>query len=155
MTKTEYVYVTYIASTPQRIWEAIVQPEFTRQYWGHENISEWKAGSAWKHKDPESGEIKIAGKIVEAIPPKRLVLTWAYPQNEGNADETSRVTFDLEPIDSMVRLTVTHDELVPGSNMEQGIKQGWPRVLSSLKTYLETGKPLPTWAKAKPAAAKA
>jgi len=152
MTRTEYVYVTYISATPQRIWDAIVQPEFARQYWQHENISEWKPGSGWKHRDTESGEIKIAGKILEAIPPKRLVLTWAYPKDEGNAGETSRVTFELEPIDSMVRLTVTHDELVPGSNMEKGIKQGWPRVLSSLKTFLETGKPLPTWSKAKASA---
>jgi uncharacterized protein YndB with AHSA1/START domain len=89
------------------------------------------------------------GKIVEATPPKRLIMTWAYPKDEGNAAEHSRVTFDLEQIDSMVRLTVTHDELVPGSNMEKGIKGGWPRVLSSLKTFLETGKPLPTWAKQK------
>jgi uncharacterized protein YndB with AHSA1/START domain len=149
MTRTEYVYVTYIAATPQRIWDAIVQPEFTRQYWAHENLSDWRPGSAWKHRDPETGDIRIVGKIVEATPPTRLVLTWAYPKDENNAAEHSRVTFELEPIDSMVRLTVTHDELELGSNMEQGIKQGWPRVLSSLKTFLETGKPLPTWSKAK------
>ena len=146
---TEYIHVTYIATTPERVWDAIVKPEFARQYWGHENISDWRPGSAWKHRDPETGEIKIVGKIVEAMPPKRLVITWAYPQDENNASEQSRVTFEVEPIDTMVRLTVTHDELVPGSNMEKGIKQGWPRVLSSLKTYLETGKPLPTWAKPK------
>jgi uncharacterized protein YndB with AHSA1/START domain len=146
---TEYIHVTYIATTPERVWDAIVKPEFARQYWGHENISDWRPGSAWKHRDAETGEIRIVGKIVEAMPPKRLVITWAYPQDENNATEQSRVTFEVEPIDSMVRLTVTHDELVPGSNMEKGIKQGWPRVLSSLKTFLETGKPLPTWAKAK------
>lgn len=149
MTRTEYVYVTYIGTTAQRVWDAIVQPEFTRQYWGHENLSEWQPGSAWKHRDAETGDIKIVGKVVEATPPKRLVMTWAYPQDENNAAEQSRVTFELEPIDSMVRLTVTHDELVPGSNMEKGIKGGWPRVLSSLKTFLETGKPLPTWSKQK------
>lgn len=146
MTRTEYVYVTYIAATQQRIWDAIVKPEFAREYWRHENISDWRPGSPWKHKDPETGDVKIVGKILEATPPNRLVITWAYPQDEN---EASRVTFELEPVDSMVRLTVTHDELVPGSNMEKGIKQGWPRVLSSLKTFLETGKPLPTWAKPK------
>ena len=149
MTKTEYVYVTYIGTTPQRVWDAIVQPEFTRQYWYHENLSDWRPGSAWKHRDVETGDIRIVGKIVEATPPKRLVMTWAYPKDENNADETSRVTFEIETIDSMVRLTVTHDELVPGSNMEKGIKSGWPRVLSSLKTFVETGKGLPTWSKAK------
>ena len=149
MTNTEYVYVTYIATTPQHVWDAIVKPEFTRQYWLNENVSDWRPGSAWKHRDPESGEVRMVGKILESTPPKRLVLTWADPKDEGNADETSRVTFEIETIDSMVRLTVTHDELQPGSNMEKGIKQGWPRVLSSLKSFLETGKPLPTWAKAK------
>jgi uncharacterized protein YndB with AHSA1/START domain len=149
MTRTEYVYVTYIASTPERVYDAIVKPEFTRQYWLHENISDWRPGSPWKHRDPESGEVKMTGKVVEATPPSRLVITWVDPKHENNAEETSRVTFQIEPMDSMVRLTVTHDQLVPGSNMEKGIKNGWPRVLSSLKSFLETGKPLPTWAKAK------
>jgi len=151
MTKTEYVYVTYIAASAQRIWDAIVQPEFTRQYWLHENRSDWKPGSPWKHQDAESGEVKMTGQVVEAVAPKRLVITWVYPKNEGNPDETSRVTFELEPVDTMTRLTVTHDQLVPGSSMDTGIRQGWPRVLSSLKSLLETGKPLPTWSKAKAA----
>jgi uncharacterized protein YndB with AHSA1/START domain len=149
MTRTEYVYVTYIASTPQRVWDSIVKPEFTRQYWYHENVSDWRPGSGWKHLDSETRNVNIVGKIIEATPPKRLVITWAFPQDENNADGTSRVTFDIETIDTMVRLTVTHDELVPGTDMERMIKQGWPRVLSSLKSFLETGKPLPTWSKAK------
>jgi uncharacterized protein YndB with AHSA1/START domain len=148
MTRTEHVYVMYIAATPKRVFDAIVKPEFTRQYWGHENVSDWKVGSPWEHRDPESGQVKMIGKVVECDPPKRLVITWAYPADVANPNEHTRVTFDLETIDEMVKLTVTHDQLVPGSNMEKGITQGWPRVLSSLKTFLETGKPLPTWAKA-------
>jgi len=149
MTKTEYVYVTYISATPQRIWDAIVKPEFARQYWGHGNVSDWRPGSPWQHEDADSGNVKIVGKVVEVDAPTRLVITWADPKHENDPSEYSRVTFELEPIDSMTRLTVTHDQLVPGSPMDQGIRFGWPRVLSSLKTYLETGKPLPTWAKAK------
>lgn len=149
MTNTEYVYVTYIAAPAQRIWDAIVQPEFARQYWGHGNISDWKPGSPWKHQDAETGEIKMTGKVVESMPPQRLVITWFHPKDEGNPSEHTRVTFELEPVDSMTRLTVIHDQLVPGSSMDKGIRQGWPRVLSSLKTFLETGKPLPTWAKQK------
>jgi uncharacterized protein YndB with AHSA1/START domain len=77
-----------------------------------------------------------------------MVLTWAEPAEASNSAAQSRVTFELEPVDDMVRLTVRHDRLVPGSEMERAISAGWPRVLSSLKSLLETGKPLPTWAKA-------
>ena len=147
MTKPEHVYVMYIASTPKRIFDAIVKPEFARQYWYHENISDWKPGSSWEHRDPQTGETKICGKVVECDPPSRLVFTWTRPAEVSDPASYSRVTFELEPIDEMVKLTVTHDQLVPGSSMEKGITQGWPRVLSSLKTFLETGKPLPTWSK--------
>jgi uncharacterized protein YndB with AHSA1/START domain len=81
MTKTEHVYVMYIASTPKRIFDAIVKPEFARQYWKHENISDWKPGSKWEHRDPETSEVKITGKVVECTPPNRLVITWAHPQD--------------------------------------------------------------------------
>jgi uncharacterized protein YndB with AHSA1/START domain len=89
----------------------------------------------------------MVGKVVEATPPRRLVMTWARPADENNEAATSRVTIELQPIDSMIKLTVTHDKLVPGSDMHKGISEGWPRVLASLKSLLETGKPLPTWAK--------
>jgi len=145
---TEHVYVMYIATTPKRVFDAIVKPEFARQYWAHDNISDWKPGSPWEHRDPESGKVRIVGKVVECDPPKRLVITWASPAEAADPGAYSRVTFELDTIDEMVKLTVTHDQLVPGSSMEKGITQGWPRVLSSLKTFLETGKPLPTWAKA-------
>jgi len=147
MTRTEFVYVTYIAATQQRIWDAIVRPEFTRQYWGHENLSDWKPGSRWEHRPAEGGPAKLVGQVIESLPPRRLVITWADPSDTGA--DPSRVTFELEPIEDMVKLTVTHDRLVPGSDMQRGIENGWPRVLSSLKSFLETGKPLPTWAPAK------
>jgi uncharacterized protein YndB with AHSA1/START domain len=147
MTDSEFVYVTYIAAPPQRIWDAIVSPAFTHKYWGYDNISDWKPGSKWEHRSSETGEIGLVGKVLECDPPKRLVLTWASPKDAANASAHSRVTFELQPIEDMVRLTVTHDQLTPGSGMQRDITAGWPRVLSSLKSFLETGKPLQTWAK--------
>lgn len=147
MTKTEHVYVMYIDATPKRIFDAIVKPEFARQYWFHENVSDWKPGSPWEHRDLETGAAKIVGKVVECDPPSRLVITWAAVAEAGDANATSRVTFAIEPVDGMVKLTVTHDQLIPGSSMEKGITNGWPRVLSGLKTFVETGKALPIWKK--------
>ena len=87
--------------------------------------------------------------MVEVDRPRRLVLTWADPKEAADPKANSRVTFLLEPLADMVKLTVTHDQLIPGSGMTRGISEGWPRVLSSLKSILETGKPLTTWSKAK------
>lgn len=147
MSKSTFVYVTYIRSTPDKVFKALTDAEITRQYWGHENISDWKPGSGWKHRDPKSGAIRILGEVVESKPPERLVITWASPEN---ADKRSRVTFETETVADMVKLTVTHDDLEAGSEMDKGIRFGWPRVLSSLKSYLETGKPLDVWAMKKP-----
>lgn len=147
MSKSTFVYVTYIRSTPDKVFKALTDAEITRQYWGHENISDWKPGSGWKHRDPKSGSIRILGEVVESKPPERLVITWASPEN---ADKRSRVTFETETVADMVKLTVTHDDLEAGSEMDKGIRFGWPRVLSSLKSYLETGKPLDVWAMKKP-----
>jgi uncharacterized protein YndB with AHSA1/START domain len=144
----KFVYVTYIRTTPDRLWKALLQPEFTRQYWGHDNVSDWKAGSSWQHRRSDgSGAVDLVGQVVESAPPRRLVITWAFPADASDRARQSRVTFELEPIDDMVRLTVSHDQLEPASDMLRGITEGWPRVLSSLKSLLETGQPLRTWAK--------
>jgi uncharacterized protein YndB with AHSA1/START domain len=148
MTSTEFVYVTYIAAARQRIWDALIRAEFTRKYWGHDNVSDWKPGSVWEHREAGGGAVLLTGKVVEFDPPRRLVLTWSAPADAAQSASHSRVTFELEPIEDMVRLTVRHDRLVPGSEMQRSIEAGWPRVLSSLKSFLETGKPLPTWAEA-------
>lgn len=137
----EFVYTTYIKTTPEKLWAAITNPEFTRQYWGQENISDWKKGSDWKHITPDGKTTKVVGKVVESIPSKRLVLTWASP--ESRADE-SQVVFDISVFEDMVRLDVVHSKLSP--KMAGAISNGWPRVLSSLKSFLETGKALSTWA---------
>jgi uncharacterized protein YndB with AHSA1/START domain len=86
--------------------------------------------------------VVLVGKVIEIDPPRRLVLTWADPADTGTEARHSRVTFDIEPLSGTVRLTVTHDRLEPGSEMERDITRGWPAVLSSLKTMLETGEPL-------------
>lgn len=140
MTNTEFNYVTYIKSTPQKVWDAITNPEFTRQYWGeHTNVSDWKVGSPWQHVDTASGQIRVAGEVVECTPPSRLVFTWV---SQADATDVSRVTFDIEETADMVCLTVRHDQLRSDTDMGKNISLGWPRVLSSLKSFLETGAPI-------------
>ena len=139
MEKPKLVYTTYIRSTPKKTWDAITDPKFTRQYWaGMTNVSDWKKGSRWEHHNPEK-EVWIMGEVVECTPPKRLVLTWADPDD---LKDKSRVTFEIEAIENQVCLTVTHDKFKDGSKMAEKVSRGWPRVLSSLKSFLETGKGL-------------
>lgn len=147
--KTSFVYVTYIRSTPEKVFEAITQPEIARAFWGHENVSDWKPGSPWQHvRANEQRTVNIVGKVVEVSPPTRLVISWASPSQSDEPAAYSRVTFDVAPYDGgMVKLTVTHDELEAGSGMAKGISQGWPIVLSSLKSLLETGQGIDVFAK--------
>ena len=143
MQKPKLVYTTFIRSTPKKTWDAISNPKFTRQYWaGLANVSDWKKGSKWEHTTKEN-EVWITGKVVECIPAKRLVLTWADPDD---LKDKSRVTFEIEKIENMVCLTVTHDQFKAGSKMAGKVSWGWPRVLSSMKSFLETGKGLNVFA---------
>ncbi len=147
MSDQTFVYVTYIATTPDKVWQALVDGELTRQYWKHENVSDFKPGSRWEHvADDGKRTVKLVGKVLESVPNQRLVLTWGDVADEADSSKHSRVTMLIEPVDNMVRLTVTHEELKPGSEMLRKISNGWPRVLSSLKSFLETGKPLNPWA---------
>ena len=145
---TSFVYVTYIRSTPEKVFEAIIKPEVARRYWGHENVSDWKPGSTWEHVRADAQRaVQVVGKVVEAAPPTRLVITWASPSQAADPASYSRVSFDIAPYEDMVRLTVTHDELEAGSGMANGIQKGWPIVLSSLKSLLETGQGIDVFAK--------
>jgi len=141
MEKPKLVYSTFIRTTPKKLWDAITKPEFTHRYWGGaKNVSDWKKGSKWEHVfEMEADPVWLTGKVLESIPPKRLVLSWADP--DKLADQ-SRVTFEIEAIEDMVCLKVTHDKLTAGSKMLRGVSWGWPRVLSSMKSFLETGKGL-------------
>jgi uncharacterized protein YndB with AHSA1/START domain len=146
--KTSFVYVTYIRSTPQKVFDAITQPEIARRYWGHENVSDWQPGSDWQHvRANDQRTVELVGKVVEVSPPTRLVITWANASQAGEPSAYSRVSFDIVPYEAMVRLTVTHDELEAGGGMAKGIQQGWPVVLSSLKSLLETGQGIDVFAK--------
>jgi uncharacterized protein YndB with AHSA1/START domain len=144
MDMARFVYVTYIATTPEKLWRALTDPEITTRYWQHVNVSDWQPGSIWEHRDSGvDGAPLLVGKILEILPPGRLVLTWAFPDDAAREEKHTRVTFEIEQIRGVVRLTVTHDRLEPGSDMLTGITDGWPKVLSSLKSFLETGQPLP------------
>jgi uncharacterized protein YndB with AHSA1/START domain len=144
MEKPDFVYVVYIATTPERLWNALIDAKMTAQYWQHENVSDWKPGSRWEHRESDKErKLKLVGKVIESSPPRRLVITWADPSDENREERHSRVTFEIEPVGDVVRLTVTHDKLEGGSGMFKGISEGWPKVLSSLKSLIETGKPLP------------
>jgi len=149
---TSFVYVTYIRSTPEKVFEAIIKPEIARRYWGHENVSDWQPGSGWEHiRANDERSVELVGKVVEVSPPTRLVITWANASQADDAESYSRVTFDIVEYDNMARLTVTHDDLVVGSGMAIGVSQGWPAVLSSLKSFLETGSGIDVFAKPKSA----
>jgi len=145
MSNEKFVYVTYIATTPQEVWKALLEGELTRQYWKHENVSDWKPGSKWELvADDGKRTVKHVGKVLESVPDKRLVLTWGDVADAADATRHSRLAIDIETVGEMVRLTVTHDELTP--EMRRKITYGWPRVLSSLKSFLETGRPLDVFA---------
>jgi len=142
--RSEFTYVTYIASPPRKVWGALFEPTMIKKYWHVNNVSDWKPGSRWEHRClGKRGEVMIAGKVVECSPPRRLVMTWASPEEEACKEKVSRVALDLKPFHGITRLTVTHDRLEPGSDMLEGIMDGWPRVLSGLKTLLETGRSAP------------
>ena len=142
MSKEQFVYVTYIASTPEIVWNALQDEEFTQKYWAnHRNVSDWKVGSPWRHEDRESGAIYFVGTVLESNPPNRLVVSWELP--EGQPSFKSHVEYDIAATDGVVRLMVTHRDLESNAALRAGLSTGWPIFLSSLKSLLETGKALP------------
>ena len=145
MTKPALVYVMYIAATIAEVWNGLNDPALTKRYWGnHHNASDWTVGSPWAHQDADSQRVDVVGEVLESDRPNKLVLSWAFPAEAEDSSKVSRVSFELTQAGEAVRLTVTHEGLQPGSPMEVGVSEGWPVVLSSLKSILETGKPLRT-----------
>jgi uncharacterized protein YndB with AHSA1/START domain/DNA-binding transcriptional ArsR family regulator len=162
MQKPSFVYTTYINTTPERLWQALTEPSVLERYWGTTFETDWKPGSpmAWHHQgvtiaDPEQ-------VVLEAEPHRRLSYSWHSFTPEladrfGWDDEfraklasepRSKVTFEIEPVDGLVKLTVIHDDFEPGSRLLELISGGWPRIVSDLKTLLETGETLPAEAAA-------
>jgi len=141
MEKPKFVYVTYIRTTPEKLWKALIEPEFTRQFWCNTTQeSDWKAGSPWCIRMPD-GRVSDSGEIVEIVPPKRLVLTWRNEfRPELRAEGHSRLTYELEPLGKTVKLKVIHEVDQPGSKFLEAVSNGWPHILASLKSLLETGE---------------
>jgi uncharacterized protein YndB with AHSA1/START domain/DNA-binding transcriptional ArsR family regulator len=159
MSKPEFVYTTYINTTPERLWQGLTDPAFTRRYWGIAWESDWRPGSTVT-LEIAGGGVKIADPaqvVLESEPYRRLSYTWhsftpewaaAYAVSDEHlakvaGERRSKVTFDIEPVGEMVKLTVIHDDFDQGSAVLPGISAGWPRILSDLKTLLETGDTLP------------
>lgn len=149
--RTSFVYVTFISASPEKVFEAITSADISSRYWGHSNVSDWQPGSRWEHVANASKTAELVGRVVEHTPPSRLVISWVNKSQEAEPEAYSRVTFDVIPYDGMTKLVVTHEDLIKGSGMEQGVTKGWPIVLSSLKSYLETGTGLNVFAKPKAA----
>lgn len=150
--RTSFVYVTFIAAAPEKVFEAITSADISSRYWGHSNVSDWAIGSRWEHvRNDEARTTELVGRVVEHSAPSKLVISWVNQSQEADPEAYSRVTFEVIPYDGMTKLIVTHDDLIKGSGMEQGVSKGWPIVLSSLKSYLETGKGLNVFAKPKAA----
>ena len=150
MARSTFVYVTYIRTTPQKLWSALTDAEFMKQYWfGVHCESEWAAGSSWRLVAPD-GQIFDAGEIVEAEPPRRLVIRWQHElKPELKAEGASLCTMELEPSGPAVKLSITHTIEREPSKLIEAISGGWPKVISNLKSLLETGsavlqEPYPT-----------
>jgi DNA-binding transcriptional ArsR family regulator/uncharacterized protein YndB with AHSA1/START domain len=159
MDRPEFVYTSYIRTTPEQLWRGLTDPAFTQRYWGLAWDTDWKPGSAMTLKLDKDG-VTIADPaqvVLESDPYRRLSYAWhtftpewaaAYDMSEEYlakvaAEPRSKVTFDIEPLGEYVRLTVVHDGFEEGSAVLPDISQGWPMVMSSLKSLLETGDSLP------------
>ena len=140
MARSTYVYVSYIRTTPQKLWAALTDPAFIKQYWfGMTAQSDFKAGSPWKLVS-DSGEVWDAGEIVEADPPRRLVIRWTHQHKpELKAEGPSICTMELEPGAGAVKLSITHTIERDPSKFAEAVSGGWPKVISNLKSLLETG----------------
>jgi uncharacterized protein YndB with AHSA1/START domain len=142
MAESRFVYVTYIRTTPEKLWRALKEPEFTRRYWWETTQDcDWTPGAPWSLK--REGRVMDSGTVLEIDPPHRLVLSWRNEFDPAMREEGhSRMTCKLEPQEDSVKLTVTHEMDKPGSRFIEAVSGGWPKILSSLKSLLETGEPL-------------
>ena len=143
MSKPDYIYVVYIQAPCETVWDALIDPEMNKEYWGRQcNLSDWKVGSRWQHANyDDHSEVMVLGTVLESDRPHRLVLSWARPEHADNPEKVSKVTFTVEDQFGASKLTIVHSEL--DDEMRNAISGGWPPILSSLKTLLETGEAMP------------
>jgi uncharacterized protein YndB with AHSA1/START domain len=140
MARSTFVYVTYIRTTPDKLWSALTDVEFTKQYWfGMTSDSQWTAGSPWKLVS-SGGEIFDSGEVVEADPPRRLVIRWQHQNRpELKAEGGSLCTMEIEAVGPAVKLSITHTIERDPSKLIEAVSGGWPKIMSNLKSLLETG----------------
>jgi uncharacterized protein YndB with AHSA1/START domain len=140
MTGSEFVYVSYIRITPEKLWHALTTPEIIKQYrFGMRVESDWKVGAAWRMF--ADGSLMDSGEILESISPKRLVMSWLNQwEPEFKAEGYTRCVYELEPTEAAVKLTLTHSMERPDSRFIAAVSEGWPLVISNLKSLLETGE---------------
>ncbi len=138
---SSFVYVTFIRTTPEKLWSALTSPEVMKEYWfGMHQEAEWKAGAPWRLVYSD-GRVADTGEVVEIDPPRRLVLKWRNEwKPELKSEGYGRCTIELEPIDGAVKLTIAHVMDRPESKFIEAVSGGWPRILSNLKSLLETGE---------------
>lgn len=142
MSKPVFVYVIYIAASPERVWEALTKADVSERFWfGYRVTADGKPGTRMTAIDPAGRQVHD-DPIIESDPPRKLVYGWKSLYKDLPDERASRVTFLLEPLKDQTRLTVTHDDFDEGSRMFEMISKGWPAVLSSLKSFLETGRGL-------------
>ena len=142
-TGSKFVYVTFIRTSPEKLWDALTKPEFTRIYWYDMwQDCDWREGSPWKLMFSD-GRIADQGTILVSERPKRLVISWRNEwKPELKAEGASRASFEIEPAGPAVKLTVTHETAVPDSKLIEAVAGGWPLILSGLKSLIETGETL-------------
>ena len=139
MARSTFVYVTYIRTAREKLWSALTDPEFNKQYWfGCRCESRWAAGSPWKLVSPE-GQVLDAGEIVEAEAPRRLVIRWQNQKPELKAEGPSLCAIELERSGTAIKLSITHSIEREPSKLLTAVSGGWPKVISNLKSLLETG----------------
>jgi uncharacterized protein YndB with AHSA1/START domain len=143
MADSRFVYVTYIRTTPEKLWQALLEPEFTRQYWAETwQESEWMPGASWKIMIPD-GRVGDSGEVLEIEPPRKLVLSWRNEfLPELREEGYSQLTYELDRQGESVKLTVIHEIDTPDSKLIASVSTGWPHILASLKSLLETGESL-------------
>lgn len=145
MTKPELVFETCIRAPADRVWQALTSAEFTSQYFFGTHVeSGWQTGDPVRYRNSPEGDVAVEGEVLEADPPRRLVVTWRALYDEEAAREApSRVTWEIEELQGQCRLRIVHDRFPDGSVMPGQVADGWPYLAASLKSLLETGEPLP------------